>query len=161
MLTTLTTTVKKFLLPNVLINIDGKYVRLNGLTSISEAVGLAKAALSGSTAVDDSKKMAFDIRQSRVDGRIFINKKGDREYRELKVFAKGELKQARDFVKNNHDELVAAWDAVKERDNVGKGDMRKDTNMDRVGKDYRGGKDVTPEQFIKPLDFVEFSLVIG
>lgn len=126
--------------PQVVVEIDGRRERFDGSRNVLDALDKINEKL-GTAA--DPKKMQFEVRGR--EGMYSINKKGDREYRKLKTFAT--TKEAFAYIKDNYDDLVAAWDGVKDRDNVGKGDVRNDTNRPRTGSDYRNGKDVTPEQF--------------
>ena len=52
---------------------------------------------------------------------------------------------------------------VKDRFNVSEKDVRSDANRPRAGKDYRGGKDVTVEQFQDVFGFrgAEFGKWVG
>lgn len=145
--------------PHISVNIDGVITKIDGATTIEETFSKVKNVISkDSKAASKNDPRQFEIRTVRSTGEIFINRKGDKEYRELKSFKKGELAAARDFVRNNTDDLAAAWEAVKERDNVSKADVRGDTNAERAGKDYRNGKDVTSEEFGETFGFrgVEF-----
>ena len=97
---------------------------LDVLDKINEKLGVAA----------EPKKMAFEVRGT---GKLyFINKKGDKEYRKLKTFDTS--KEAFAYIKDNYDDLVTAWEGVKDRDNVGKGDVRNETNRPRTGSDWRG-----------------------
>lgn len=145
--------------PHISVNIDGVITKIDGATTIEETFSKVKKAVSKDSKVaSENDPRQFEIRTVRSTGDIFINRKGDKEYRELKSFKKGELAAARDFVRNNTDDLAAEWEAVKERDNVSKADVRGDTNAERAGKDYRNGKDVTSEEFGETFGFrgVEF-----
>ena len=87
---------------------------------------------------------------------MFVVKEGDAEMRRLKTFKT--VKEARAFLNDEYEAAVALWDAVKNRDNVTKSDMRRSTNDPRVGQNHRDGKDVTPDQFLEAFGFrgVEF-----
>lgn len=144
--------------PHTVIVVDGRSVLVKGKYDNDSVTAVIKASLEMAEQSDASKRGQFEIRQNRNTGEIFINRKGDKEYRKLKTFPKGAIKEAREFVNNNTDELVAAWEAIKERDNVTKADVRSDTNKERTGIDYRNGKDVTSEEFAETFGFrgVEF-----
>lgn len=144
--------------PHTTIMVDGRGVLVKGKYDNDSVTAVIKASLEMAEQSDASKRGQFEIRQNRNTGEIFINRKGDKEYRKLKTFPKGSVKEARDFVNNNTDELVAEWEAIKERDNVTKADVRSDTNKERTGIDYRNGKDVTSEEFAETFGFrgVEF-----
>jgi len=96
----------------------------------------------------------FEIRVPRGSKTAFINRKGDAEYRKLKIFVGDDaVAQARAYLKDHLPEVEQAWEETKARDNVGKGDMRRDENRERVGENRRNGKDVTPEMFEKAFGF--------
>lgn len=144
--------------PHTVIVVDGRSVLVKGKYDNDSVTAVIKASLEMAEQSDVSKRGQFEIRENRNTGEIFINRKGDKEYRKLKTFPKGSVKEARDFVNNNTNELVAAWEDIKERDNVTKADVRSDTNKERTGIDYRNGKDVTSEEFGETFGFrgVEF-----
>jgi len=96
------------------------------------------------------KRMAFEVRGSSKGG-YFINKKGDKNYTKLKDFDSS--KEAFEFLRNNYDEVVAAWDATKDRLNVKESDVRGKENRPRTGEDYRKGKDVSSEEFATTFGF--------
>jgi hypothetical protein len=138
------------------VTIDGKTHTFDGVGQLGpdevervrELVGAQLPRKGGLTASD------FEIRARRRGGAVFVNRKADPEHRALREFV-GEdaLKQAREWITNHPDEAAAAWEAVKERDNVGKADVRRDTNRDRSGRDWRNGQDVTPEMFTEAFGF--------
>ncbi|WP_417480464.1 LPD38 domain-containing protein [Maricaulis maris] len=136
------------------VEIDGRSKHFYGKQSIAEAVGDVRLALNLNAAPE--KKMKFDVYSDRGTGEVFIAKNGDRETRRLATFKT--VAEARDHIANEHDSLVAAWDAVKNRDNVTKADMRRSLNEVRTGTNHRGGADITPEQFLEAFGFrgVEF-----
>ncbi len=132
--------------PQSIVEIDGRRERFEGSGSVLDALDKIKEKIGVNAS---PKKMQFEVRGR--EGMYSINKKGDKEYRRLKTFSTS--KEAFEFIKNSHDELVAAWDSVKDRDNVGKADVRNETNRPRTGSDWRQGKDVTPEQFSEAFGF--------
>ncbi|MDH0156471.1 LPD38 domain-containing protein [Stutzerimonas stutzeri] len=136
------------------VEIDGRSKHFYGKKSIAEAIGDIRLALNLNAAPE--KKMKFDVYSDRGTGEVFIAKNGDRETRRLATFKT--VAEARDHIANSHESLVAAWDAVKNRDNVTKADMRRSLNEVRAGTDHRGGADITPEQFLEAFGFrgVEF-----
>ncbi len=136
------------------VEVDGRKKHFFGKNSVAEAVDDIRAVINLNSAPE--ARMKFAIYTDRRSGEVFIAKDGDKEQRRLKTF--GKVAEARKFVADNHADLVTAWDAVKNRDNVTKADMRRDTNEDRAGRDYRNGADITPEQFIEAFGFrgVEF-----
>lgn len=142
--------------PSVSVTIDDKWQTFDGAKSVADVIDRVRERL-GEGAGD--KQMQFDVYRNGKD--FFIAKAGDKEKRALKTFSSA--KEAMDYRKDRHADLVAAWEAVKDRDNVKKADVRRGENRDRVGRDWRGGKDVTPEQFISELGFrgVEFGNWVG
>lgn len=136
--------------PLVIVEIDGnrhRYERSN----VADVVETVQYTF-GDT--PQAKKMDFEVRGS--PGRYAINKKGDPLYRKLKTFeTSGE---ALAFRAGHYDELVAAWEAVKDSDNVKESDVRRSENRPRTAQDWRNGKDVTPEQFQDAFQFrgIEF-----
>lgn len=139
--------------PVVRVEIDGRTVHFDGAKTVADAIERVNERL-GTPKQD--KKMQFEIRRMTKTGEYFINKKGDREYRKLKTFKTAE--EAREYRDNNYEELVAAWEGVKESDNVKKSDVRGDENRPRTGADHRQGKDVSAEKFGDTFGFrgVEF-----
>jgi len=133
------------------VKIDGRRRSFYGKPTPAEAAPEVKKILS---AENEAPKMKFEIRGRKDDYRI--NKTGDSEYRALKSFTN--LADARKYMNEQHAELVAAWEAVKQRDNITKSDMRTRSSAPRAGIDRRNGKDVTPEQFSEAFGFrgIEF-----
>ena len=142
---------EKIASPSVVIDLDGKFKRFEGAKSVADIIEQMPDALGDGA---QEKKMQFEVRGKK--GSFSINKKGDKEYRSLKTFA--DSKEAFSFIKDNYADLVAAWDGVKEIDNVTKADIRNADNRPRTGKDRRNGKDVSDKQFEDAFGFrgVEF-----
>ena len=138
----------------VSLNIDGRQVSFYGHESVASAIPAIKDRVEGKDAPE--KRMKFAIYTDRQTGDVFVVKEGDAEMRRLKTFKS--VKEARAFLNDEYEAAVALWDAVKNRDNVTKSDMRRSTNDPRVGQNHRDGKDVTPEQFLAAFGFrgVEF-----
>ncbi len=138
----------------VSVEIDKRANSFYGHDSIASALPSLKEFLEGRAAPE--KKMKFSIFSDRRTDDVFITQDSDKERRPLKRFS--ELKAARAYLADHHNDLVAAWEAVKNRDNVTRADMRRATNAKRVGRDYRDGTDITPEQFLEAFGFrgVEF-----
>lgn len=136
------------------LKIDKRGKSFYGHDSIASALPAIKSSLDSKAAPE--KKLKFNIYTRTHTGEVFISAGADKESRPLKLFET--TGEARKYLNDNHDDLVAAWEAVKNRDNVTKADMRRGVNEARVGQDYRGGKDVTPEQFLNQFGFrgVEF-----
>jgi len=136
------------------VEIDGSRKHFFGKNSVADALSDIRSAINLGSAPES--RMKFSIYTDRSSGEVFISKDGDKELRRLKTFS--DVKAARAFLSDQHGELVTAWDAVKNRDNVTKADMRRDTNDERTGRNYRNGADITPEQFLEVFGFrgVEF-----
>lgn len=141
---------KKTPAPFSAVVIDGEAHQFDGAKSIGpdevskikELLGAAAPKKGGLTAED------FEIRTYKNRAESFINRKGDKEMRPLKTFTGQESgKQAREWLKANVAQAEAQWEAVKARDNVGKGDVRTAQNRQRVGVDHRKGADVTAQMF--------------
>lgn len=133
----------------MLVEIDKRMTVHRGASEVSEIIAPVNTHLEKSA--NEQPAMKFEIRHDRRHTVYQINKTGDNEQRPLKTF--DTLKEARDYLRNNNADLVEAWEAVKQRDNVTKADMRSDKNRERTGQDYRGGKDVTAEEFIETFGF--------
>lgn len=132
--------------PMVSVEIDGKGHWIENAGNIAEALDRINELLGVEA---KAKKMEFEVR-GRGDS-FFINKKGDSEYRKLKTFTNS--KDALAYRKDNYDDLVAAWEDVKDRDNVKKTDVRSAENRPRTGKDWRNGKDVGADEFKEAFGF--------
>jgi hypothetical protein len=134
--------------PHAEAEVDGRRVRADNLDTLLEAV-VAKVSEGKAEA-----KMQFEVRGRT--GKWGINKKGDPLYRKLKTFE--DSKEALAYVTSNYADLVAAWEGVKERDNIKETDLRKTENRPRTAEDWRKGKDATPEMFAEAFSFrgVEF-----
>lgn len=142
---------KKVPSPMVSVTIDKRSHTFRDTKSVTGALAEINKVLGVEATTKDMK---FEIRGR--SGKYFINKTGDREYRRLIEF--NDLAKAREYLTKNNADLVAMWDAVKERDNVTKADVRNKENRPRTGKDYRNGKDVDAESFKDTFGFrgVEF-----
>lgn len=139
---------KKVASPLVMVTVDGRSQSIDGNGNVLEHLDAIRAMLDKQA---PEKRMEFDIRQRRANGEIFINKKGDGEYRPLMTFKT--VEEARAAIKDKYADLVAAWEGVKNRDNITERDLRTAENRPRTGKDYRKGKDVTAEQFAETFGF--------
>ncbi|MBI9091820.1 MAG: PLxRFG domain-containing protein [Desulfobacterium sp.] len=98
------------------------------------------------------KKVKFQLYTYRKDpGKKWIGKKVGRNTLDLKSFNTTE--EAKGYLENNYDDLVDLLKKAKYTP-----DVRRKSNEERVGTDYRGGKDVTPEMFSDAFGFrgVEF-----
>lgn len=134
-------------LPTLQITIDDKPKYLRGDGTVAGNLDAIKELL-GTAAPE--KRMEFEIR-GRASGPFKINKKGDSQYRTLMEFAT--VDEARKATREQYDALVNSWEVVKARDNITERDLRSDENRERAGKDWREGKDVTPEQFQTQFGF--------
>lgn len=147
------------------VTVDGKSHRFEGVGKIGpdevqkvkEMLGTAAPKKGGLTPAD------FEVRGTTKTG-YKINRKGDSEYRSLKIFT-GEdaAKKALAWRDEHTAELEAAWELVKARDNVSKAEIRRDENRERAGENRRNGKDVTEEMFDRAFGFrgVQFGNWVG
>lgn len=159
--------------PLVRVDIDGKTHWLSGVGKIGPDEVQRVQALLGTAAPEKVGSLRgilgaidFELRYGRNRTVLTINRKGDPERRSLKTFEgadKAAVEQARAWLNGNVPELAAAWEAVKARDNVGKSDVRGKENRKRTGKDWRSGKDATPEMFDAAFQFrgVQFGNWVG
>jgi hypothetical protein len=132
--------------PYVAVSIDDRTQIFAGETSVSNVVDKVNEKLG---IEKQAARMKFEVR-GRGEA-YFINKAGDSEYRKLKTFKTA--KEALDYRNDHYDDLVAAWEDVKDRDNVKKDDVRGEENRPRTAEDWRKGKDVTVEQFSEAFGF--------
>ena len=132
--------------PQAAVTIDGARHRLEGSGDIAKHLDAIKALLEGEA---KESRLAFEIRGS--GNAYFINKKGDKQYRHLMEFTT--VKDARDALNNRYKDVLAAWEAVKERDNITERDLRSTENRPRTGKDWRKGKGVTEAEFQSQFGF--------
>lgn len=139
--------VKKVPTPMVKVVIDNTTQYFKGISSVADAIDQINEKLGVEAR---AKKMVFEVRGTDSKG-YGINKKGDSEYRRLKTFKTS--KEAFDYRNSNYDDLVAAWEDIKNRDNVKKDDVRGETNRPRTADDYRKGKDISTEQFQNTFGF--------
>ena len=133
----------------VQVKMDSRTRLFYGHDSVTSALQEIKNTIESSE--PKQSKMKFAVYSHRSTGKAFISYDGDKEKRKLKEF--DSVKEAHSYVSSNHDDLLAAWEAVKLRDNVTRKDVRQAANSQRVGPDYRNGKDVTPEAFLKAFGF--------
>lgn len=97
-------------------------------------------------------KTKLDLYSNRLTKKVYIGKKtGSRKYIDLRSF--DSLAEARAYLAANNDELLEELERRKRIPS-----MRRETNLDRVGKDHRQGANVSPEQFGSTFGFrgVEF-----
>lgn len=131
--------------------VDGRYITapsLEGLINVMrERLNVEKPQAT----------IKFEIRGYKDN--YSINKKGDPLYRKLKTFTgENALKEARAYMEQSKPDLLKAWEGIKEAENVKETDVRNAENRPRVGKNYRQGRDATPEMFLDAFGFrgVEF-----
>ena len=93
-----------------------------------------------------AREVRFDIYSRRKQDGFFIGKKIGRNTIDLKRF--DDVKSARAYLADHHDDLVKALEAYKDIPA-----HRKETNSPRVGIDHRSGGDVTPEAFAEAFGF--------
>lgn len=126
-----------------------------------EAVANFKKYLDRETG-EDRTRIKFDIFQYRPGagagkaGKVFIGKKVGSNTIELKRF--DTAAEAREYLGSHQQELE---ELLKLKQYVPA--TRSDVNRGRIGQDYRGGKDVTPEMFQEKFDFrgVQFGNWVG
>ncbi|MBA4285481.1 MAG: hypothetical protein C0434_08120 [Xanthomonadaceae bacterium] len=142
----------------ITVEFDGRYKHFEGAKTVAEVADQVRDLLAGPKA---EERIAFEIRGNTKAGTYFINKVGDKEYRKLKTFT--DVASARKFLAENYDEVLAAWEAVKDKDNVKKTDVRGEVNRDRTGPDHRKGRDVTAEDLATTFGFrgIEFGNWVG
>jgi hypothetical protein len=98
------------------------------------------------------KKIKFQIYSYKKDpGKIWIGKQVGKNTIDLKSF--DNAKEAMEYRGGNYDQLLKDLEKAKYVP-----DVRRKRNEERIGKDHRGGKDITPEQFNDAFGFrgVEF-----
>lgn len=93
------------------------------------------------------RNIQFQIYSRRSDpGTFWIGRKIGREYMDLASFPDG--RQARAYLKDHHDELVEMHDARRRQ-----APERGRENAERVGPDWRGGRDIPPAEFHTTFQF--------
>ena len=132
--------------PQVSVTIDDKHHQMEGSGSVADHIDAINMLLG---VAPREKRMEFEVRGS--GSRFAINKKGDSEYRPLKVFTTSA--EALEYKRNKYADLLAAWEDVKKRDNVTEADTRGEVNEDRVGPDHRNGRDITGDEFDEAFGF--------
>jgi hypothetical protein len=113
--------------------------------TVQEAADALKKLFAGNK--EKAKDVKLSIYQDRKTGDYFIGKKtATGVFRLVEGFKTA--KEASEKLKNEMPQLQELWDAT----NTPVEERRK-TNRDRVGTDYRKGKDITPEQFSSTFGF--------
>jgi hypothetical protein len=95
------------------------------------------------------KPMRFDYWIDRTTRGGFVTKHGDRAARRLREFPSVEEMRAFRSQPDAIAILTAAWEAARDSGNVTEDKCRGTVNRPRVGVDYRGGEDTTPESFME------------
>ncbi len=113
-----------------------------------QAIEQFKQKLAGLQTEDQvAKSVKFSLYSTRGTGEYFIGKKIGKTVVKIKTGFK-DLKVARDYMAENHDELVSVLEKMKDVPYE-----RRTQNSPRVGADYRHGADVSPEQFQEQFGF--------
>ncbi|MFA6204539.1 MAG: LPD5 domain-containing protein, partial [Gallionella sp.] len=112
----------------------------------------AKAYSTLDTSKEKSSKTKFEIYADRYakagdKGQYFIGKKVGRNVLHIKDGIDS-VKEAREYISSNNEELTAILEKKKEVPNE-----RYDINKPRVGQDMRNGQDVTPQMFSDAFGF--------
>lgn len=111
-----------------------------------EAIDAFKARFANLVDEPAQRQIKFDIYSRRGQDGFFIGKKIGKETIDLRQF--DDVKAARAYLRENHDELVKALEAFKEVP-----DVRRPSNSPRVGVNHRNGGDVTPAAFAEAFGF--------
>lgn len=130
------------------VQIDGRRQAFYGKESVAAIVDDVNGHLGRASG---TPRLKFEIRQNTSTKEASINFASDSERRPLKTFPT--VSEARAYLRDHYDGLVAEWERVKERDNVHKRDLRGKNNAERVGADRRQGRDVTQEEFSETFGF--------
>ncbi|WP_411839979.1 LPD5 domain-containing protein [Paracoccus sp. ME4] len=94
-----------------------------------------------------TRVISFSIYSYRSDpGTFWVGRKIGRTYMDLMSFPTS--RQAQDYRRDHHDELVALHDARRRQ-----APERGGENADRVGPDWRGGRDISPGEFHATFQF--------
>lgn len=135
--------------PSASVTVDGRSHWFRNSGDINAHVDAIKAMLTGDA---PESKLKFEVyRATTGDRKVFISKKGDKEYRRLMEF--DTVEEARKAIKDQYADLVAAWEGVKSRDNITERDLRTAENRPRTGKDHRKGRDISAEEFQQTFGF--------
>lgn len=112
--------------------------------TFEEAVDYLKKELEKPT----ERETVFNIYQNRKSGKYFIGKPiQGKEPVQLSEFFDTD-KEVISYFRDHRDEVQAKWDAMSV-----KPEERRSENRERQGRDWRNGKDVTPEQFQSEFGF--------
>jgi len=128
---------------------NGRFI-VKDFPTIKEAAKHLKNILSNNK--EKRKKISFGVYQNRNSGEIYIGKKSATGVVPIvKGFTK--LEDASNHLKENQEQLESIWEGMKI-----KVKERRDINRQRVGTDWRKGKDVTASEYSDTFGFrgVEF-----
>lgn len=129
--------------------VNGRYI-VKDYDTLEEAVnGLGQIV---DAKKDKPKETKFDIYQDTKTKEYFVGKKGATGVNRIAEGFKT-LKEAREFLKINQNQLQETWDALRDIPTE-----RRKENRDRKGIDWRKGKNVDAEEFRNTFGFrgVEF-----
>ncbi|MDP2346704.1 MAG: PLxRFG domain-containing protein [Gammaproteobacteria bacterium] len=121
-----------------------------------KAIELFKTKVTELDAQPATSQIKFNIYSKRGEDKFYVGKKVGRNYIDLESF--DDLKEARDYARDNIAALTAKLEKLKEVPAV-----RRDTNAPRVGVDMRNAQDVTPQMFSDAFGFrgVQFGNWVG
>lgn len=130
------------------VNYAGSY---SGIYDTKEKAIDALKAFSSTLSKKEEKKTEFSVYTSRKDGKSFITVKG-----KPSVIIQNGFDTAKDafaYIKDNYNELVSKYAKIKEKTEVSFSE-----NRERTGKDWRAGKNINADEFMKSFGFrgVEF-----
>ena len=113
-----------------------------------EAVTVLRKRLLEEQESTTKKKTSLDLYVDRKTKKVFIAKKvaAGKILRLKEGFE--DAKEARTYLRENYDELIKILEKKKDTP-----PERRESNNPRIGTDYRGGKDVTPEEFANEFGF--------
>jgi hypothetical protein len=103
------------------------------------------------SAADEKVGTKFDIYQDTRTKKFFVGKKGTKVIRIVDGF--DTAKEAREFLKEQQESVQGIWDNMK---NIP--DERRNANRERIGIDWRNGRNISSEEFGQTFGFrgVEF-----
>lgn len=130
------------------VNYAGSY---SGIYDTKEKAIDALKTFSSTLSTKEEKKTVFSVYTSRKDGKSFITVKG-----KPSVIIQNGFDTAKDafaYIKDNYNELVSKYARIKEKTEVSFSE-----NRERTGKDWRAGKNINADEFMKSFGFrgVEF-----
>lgn len=125
--------------------------RMQTFETKEEAANYLKEIAGAAASKNSNKKPKFDIGkwndERGKDGYIIYYKAGSGKYIELKnKFATA--KEASDYLTTHENELIEQLNKLKEEPAT-----RGEINEPRIGKGFRNGKDITPEEFSNAFGF--------